>query len=316
MTILSFIFLSLLFLISIFLVFIFSAHQEYQEKKTNSFFYPKIYNKNGEFKYDFLPINNEKALDNIFLSLVFPAYNEKDRLEKAIERTIKYFNSLKINYEIIIVNDGSKDNTFEIIKKIIEKNPNNNIIGVNYIKNGGKGYAVKTGMNYVRGEYILMLDSDGATDIRDYEKLFNEIKGNENSIAIGSRKILLENVERVWYRNIMGIVNNIIVQNIIGVKGIKDTQCGFKLFTRKSARIIFKNLHIVRWAFDVDILYICKKSNIIVKEVPVNWKEIPGSKLVVLTATISFFRDYFAMISFYNSGFWKINLDKQFIDGK
>ena len=161
-----------------------------------------------------------------------------------------------------------------------------------------------------------MLDSDGATDIRDYEKLFNEIKGNENSIAIGSRKIILENVERVWYRNIMGIVNNIIVQNIIGVKGIKDTQCGFKLFTRKSARIIFKNLHIVRWAFDVDILYICKKSNIIVKEVPVNWKEIPGSKLVVLTATISFFRDYFAMISFYNSGFWKINLDKQFIDGK
>ena len=310
MGILTFILLSFILILIIYLIFIYTAHKEYTEKKSNPDFEPHTYNKEGEFKYPSLPLSSEKSQDNIFLSLVFPAYNEKDRLESAVDRTITYFDSLKIEYEIIIVNDGSKDNTFEIIKQLIQKYSNNKIIGITYSKNGGKGYAVKTGMNFIRGEYVLMLDSDGATDIRDYEKLMSSVKENDFSLAIGSRKIILENVERVWYRNIMGVVNNIIVQELIGVKGIKDTQCGFKLFTRKAARVIFNNMHIVRWAFDVEMLYICRKCNILVKEVPVNWKEVPGSKLVVVTATISFFRDYFAMITFYNCGLWKIDNSK------
>ena len=177
---------------------------------------------------------------------------------------------------------------------------------MSYPKNGGKGFAVKTGMQYVRGKYVLMLDSDGATDIRDYQTLYEKIKDEEYCVTIGSRKVIAEKAERVWYRNIMGVINNFIIRGCIGIKGIKDTQCGFKLFTRKAARDIFRNTHLVRWAFDVDMLFISQCLGIRIIEVPVNWKEIPGSKLVLLPATISFFRDYFAMICFYNTGYWKI----------
>jgi dolichyl-phosphate beta-glucosyltransferase len=111
----------------------------------------------------------------------------------------------------------------------------------------------------------------------------------------------------------MGVINNFIVRTLIGIGEIKDTQCGFKLFTKEAAQIIFGNLHLVRWAFDVDMLYICKKRNIYIKEVPVTWEEVAGSKLMLLPATISFFRDYFAMLTFYNTGFWTYNREQSLI---
>jgi len=103
------------------------------------------------------------------------------------------------------------------------------------------------------------------------------------------------------------MVNNFIVRNLIGIKDIKDTQCGFKLFSRKAANKIIFNLHLVRWAFDVEMLYIAQNTGIVVKEVPVSFEDVPGSKLNVFYASISFIRDFFAMISFYNTGYWRIN---------
>ena len=306
----------LIIFIIIFFLFIYTAQKDLNLRSTHPGYKATTYNskniKEG-FKYDSLPLLSKNPLNEIFLSLVFPAYNEEKRLSPALEKAVNYFSSLNIKYEIIIVNDGSRDKTLDLIKNEIIKYANlenlknrPEIIGVSYPKNGGKGFAVKTGMQYVRGKYVLMLDSDGATDIRDYQTLFDEVKNEEYCLAIGSRKVIAEKAERVWYRNIMGIINNFIIRGCIGIKGIKDTQCGFKLFTRKAARDIFRNTHLVRWAFDVDMLYICQYLGIKIIEVPVNWKEIPGSKLVLLPATVSFFRDYFAMICFYNTGFWKI----------
>ena len=306
----------LIIFIIIFFLFIYTAQKDLNLRSTHPGYKATTYNskniKEG-FKYDSLPLLSKNPLNDIFLSLVFPAYNEEKRLSPALEKAVNYFSSLNIKYEIIIVNDGSRDKTLDLIKNEIIKYANlenlknrPEIIGVSYPKNGGKGFAVKTGMQYVRGKYVLMLDSDGATDIRDYQTLFDEVKNEEYCLAIGSRKVIAEKAERVWYRNIMGIINNFIIRGCIGIKGIKDTQCGFKLFTRKAARDIVRNTHLVRWAFDVDMLYICQYLGIKIIEVPVNWKEIPGSKLVLLPATVSFFRDYFAMICFYNTGFWKI----------
>ena len=306
----------LIIFIIIFFLFIYTAQKDLNLRSTHPGYKATTYNskniKEG-FKYDSLPLLSKNPLNDIFLSLVFPAYNEEKRLSPALEKAVNYFSSLNIKYEIIIVNDGSRDKTLDLIKNEIIKYANlenlknrPEIIGVSYPKNGGKGFAVKTGMQYVRGKYVLMLDSDGATDIRDYQTLFDEVKNEEYCLAIGSRKVIAEKAERVWYRNIMGIINNFIIRGCIGIKGIKDTQCGFKLFTRKAARDIFRNTHLVRWSFDVDMLYICQYLGIKIIEVPVNWKEIPGSKLVLLPATVSFFRDYFAMICFYNTGFWKI----------
>ena len=102
------------------------------------------------------------------------------------------------------------------------------------------------------------------------------------------------------------LINNFIVQNLIGVKGFKDTQCGFKLFNRKAAKLIFKNIHLTRWAFDVEILYMALKTGIQVEAVPVSFEDIPGGSVQVFPATVSFFRDFMAMFAFYNTGFWKL----------
>ena len=297
--------------------FVYSSHYDYRNRIEKAHYRPKLYNNTGEFSYPILPIFSNGSQDNIFVSLIFPAYNEEERLGPTLDNTIQYFSCLKINYEIIIVNGGSTDNTFELIQKKISQYSNKDnlkdIICASYTGNGGKGWAVKTGINISRGKYILMLDSDGSTEIEEYESLYNSIKDEEYAIAIGSRnnnnlnEIERENVERVWYRNLLSKINNFIVKKCIGISDIEDTQCGFKLFTRKAAIDIFNNLHIVKWAFDVDILYISSKFGIRIKEIPIRWKEMPGSKLNIISASILFIRDYLAMILFYKTGFWKLN---------
>lgn len=119
-------------------------------------------------------------------------------------------------------------------------------------------------MRVSKGELILMLDADGATEITEYnkiEKLLHQGKVNGDSIVIGSRNHLVEEVvsQRAWYRNILMHVNNFIVNTLVGIKNIKDTQCGFKLFTRSSMRKIFTNMHLNRWAFDVEMIYIAQR---------------------------------------------------------
>lgn len=307
--------LSLMVLLGAFLViFIYSSHKDYVDRNTLDQYKPKVYKANGfDKEYKKYLLTNEKSVDNLDVSLIFPAYNEEKRLKRALDKTISYFSKSKLKYEIIMVDDGSKDKTFDLIKSEIEQNKLVNLIGVTYDKNGGKGYAVKTGIQFARGEFILMLDSDGATEISDFEKLLKNVKST-NGLAIGSRKIISEKVERKWYRNILGVVNNFIVRTLIGIKDIKDTQCGFKLFSRKAAQKIFSTLHLVRWAFDVEMIYIAQHSNITVSEIPVTWTEIEGSKLVFIPATMSFFRDYFALITYYNLGIWKIASEALHLD--
>lgn len=294
---------------------VYTSHLDYKKRKENNCYKPKYYSVNGQFSYPILPIFSPESQDNIFLSLIFPAYNEEFRLGNTLDNTIEYFTSLNLNYEIIIVNGGSTDNTFQLVSQKIEQysSKNNNlkdIICASYTGNGGKGWAVKTGIDISRGKYILMLDSDGSTDIDEFESLYNSIKDENYAIAIGSRKVdnnSNEIVERVWYRSLLSKINNFIVKKCIDIPNIEDTQCGFKLFTRQAAIDIFNNLHIVKWAFDVDVLYICNKLGIKVNEIPVKWKEMPGSKLNAFNASLLFIRDYLAMILFYKTGFWKIN---------
>ncbi len=152
--------------------------------------------------YPKLPLETKWPIDNVELSLVIPAYNEESRLESSIHDTIKFLKTLKIKYEIILVNDGSRDKTWDVIKSTMKKYPNEEIFGVTYNKNGGKGWAVSSGMKYAKGKYILMLDADGATKIEDYLKLRQEMTniektqtegGDEKGIlVIGSRQSNLE----------------------------------------------------------------------------------------------------------------------------
>ncbi len=235
-----------------------------------------------------------------------------------VESTIKFLNAPEnklnnLKYEIIIVNDGSKDNTWNIITSLVKKY-SDIVQGVNYDLNGGKGYAVATGMKFTRGANILMADADGAHDMKDYIKMQNEIKHDEYgqvipSVIIGSRHNAIQEeneVNRSMHRKLFGLINNFIVRQVIGLKDIKDTQCGFKLLTRKAAREIVFNLHLARWAFDVEMLYLAKEKEIKIVEVPVSFVDVEGSKLNVMTAAISFLRDYAAIIVFYSTGLWNV----------
>lgn len=171
----------------------------------------------------------------------------------------------KLDFEFVLVNDGSPDNTWEVIKGIVNDNKNLKIRGVTYIKNCGKGYAVRTGMKFALGEYVLMVDADGATDVNEIKRIISEIKNLENQhnsknvIVIGSRNQLKQVADRPFYRRLPSIVNNLFVRYFIGVKNILDTQCGFKMFTKESAKNLFSSMHLNRWAFDVELLYLAQK---------------------------------------------------------
>jgi len=291
--------------ISFLIVFIYTNYQEYREKITSKKYKPSIFNKDGKVNYNNLPLfSDNNPIYN--LSIIFPAYKETNRLPKTLNNILDYLKKLNLRFEIIIVNDGSPDNTLDIIKLNIEKYKDFPITGITYEKNAGKGFAVKTGISYARGKYILMMDADDAFDHNDIYDLYKIINGRNNMFLVGSRKINVKTTKRKWYRNIMGIINNLIINKLIGVGDIKDTQCGFKYFSRDAAQKIVNNLHLTRWAFDVDMLYVARKKNIEIKEVAVHFTDVEGSQLNIITATISFLRDYFSMIIFYNFGIWKI----------
>jgi len=158
-----------------------------------------------------------------------------------------------------------------------------------------------------------MADADGATRFSDFGKLessMHNIKQNGHGVIVGSRAqyhdVESESERRPWYRNISHIVFALLVDTLC-VKGVKDTQCGFKLFSRNSAREIFLSMHIERWAFDVECLYISQRKNFPIDEVIVEWAEIDGSHLSVISASVQMFKDIFRVPLLYRLGYWKFN---------
>jgi len=227
-------------------------------------------------------------IDDIYLSLVVPAYNEEKRLNPMMEETIQYCtkrraNDPKFTFEIIIVSDGSSDRTVDTAMKWVDKYPSDvRVMGL--IKNRGKGGAVKRGMMVSRGKHMLLMDADGATKFSDLEKLEAGLKSvvkKGHGICVGSRAHLQGQAEakRSFFRNVLTWGFHLVVKYIGGVTTIRDTQCGFKLFTRATANLIFPPLHLERWAFDVELLWIALSYGIPIHEVSVSWTEIAGSHL-------------------------------------
>lgn len=255
-----------------------------------------------------------KSLDLLDLSIVVPAYNEQDRLPVMLKETTEYFEKeslVKYNYEIIVINDGSKDKTTQVALDFQKSNPNINLKVIEYDFNKGKGGAIRIGMLTAVGNYLLMADADAATDIHDFKKVFDELKKIENNglaIAAGSRNHLVKDVvtKRKFYRNILMYCSNFVVNKICGVK-LRDTQCGFKLFTKATSQLLFNALHLERWAFDVELFIMANYHKIPVCEVPVNWQDVEGSKLNVVTASLMMARDYLLVKILYTLKVWKVD---------
>jgi len=266
------------------------------------------------------PFNESNG--DVSLSLVVPAYNEEERLPIMLDETLEYLENKQksdssFTYEIIIVDDGSKDKTTQVGLGYCKKYGSEKIRVLTFHKNRGKGGAVRMGVFCSRGQKILMVDADGATkfsDLQHVDKALDELKGGKNGMAlcVGSRAHLQDDAvaQRSFFRNILMFGFHFLV-SFLCVKDIKDTQCGFKLFTRKAALTLFSSLHVERWAFDVELLYIAQRLGIPIEEKAVNWQEIDGSKMVPIFSWIQMGKDLLLIRARYVIGAWALQLSGQ-----
>ena len=217
---------------------------------------------------------------DIFLSVVIPAYNEERRLPHTHVSTIDYLSRQSWNYEIIVVSDGSSDNTVNIVKQF--KHGYENIIILDNEQNRGKGYAVRQGMIAARGHLKLFMDADNATKINEIEKLLPFVPTHDVVIgsigALGAHMTQRETIFRI----IAGKLGNLFIRLLL-IPGIYDTQRGFKLFTKKAADEIFPRLVVSRWGFDVEALALARASGFLIKEIPIIWSHQQESKVGMLS---------------------------------
>jgi dolichyl-phosphate beta-glucosyltransferase len=211
-----------------------------------------------------------KKINNMEISVIIPAYNEAKRITPTIKSVVEYLDKLsKNNYEIIIVLDGSKDNTSKVVSKLAKKYKVIQIID-NKI-NRGKGAVVRQGMLESTGEYVLFMDADNSTRINELDQILPVMKQGVD-IVIGSRDMNDSKVEvrQARYKEILGDLGNLWIQLLL-VGGFKDTQCGFKVFAGDKARHMFSKLHMKGWSFDIELLALARHFGYSIKEMPVIW---------------------------------------------
>ena len=210
-------------------------------------------------------------------SIIIPAYNESARLGKTLDRVLAYVSAQQWDAEIIVVNDGSRDRTPDLVREYAERHSNVRL--VENPGNRGKGYSVRNGMLNASGEILLFSDADLSAPIEEAPKLFAAIESGAD-IAIGSRWLRpeLQTHRQSLLRQLYGRAFNLILRILLGLN-FKDTQCGFKAFTRAAAQRIFPQQKIERWGFDPELLYLARKSHLKVVEVGVAWAHDEGTRI-------------------------------------
>jgi dolichyl-phosphate beta-glucosyltransferase len=240
-----------------------------------------------------------KKKRNEIFSVIIPAYNESQRILPTLDRISEYFKNYFINFEIIVVNDGSNDNTLEILLQA--KNSIKTLQVTGYDVNKGKGFAIKFGVNISKGDFILISDADLSTPIEEVEKLMFYCESGYD-IAIGSRALKESEIiiRQPWWREFMGKSFNKIVRIIANID-FSDTQCGFKLFRGEIGRSLFRKSKIDRFAYDIEILYLAKKEGYKIKEVPIKWLNSPYSKVKPFKDSLQCLKDLIKIKLIHNS---------------
>ena len=236
------------------------------------------------------------------LSIVIPAYNEMKRIRPTLEAIDRYISNQNFSCEVILVDDGSQDQTASFIRNFIQGKNHYRLIQND--QNRGKGYSVRTGLLMATGQYRLFSDADLSTPLEDVEKLMAHMPAYD--VAIGSRRVkgaqLLK--RQPVYRELSGRIFSSLVWGLL-FPGYLDTQCGFKLFKADAVYKIFPKQQINGFGFDVEILYIAlKKCGLKVKEVPVRWMDSPLTHVRLMQDSIQMFGDLFKVKQYDRKGFY------------
>jgi dolichyl-phosphate beta-glucosyltransferase len=221
------------------------------------------------------------------LSIVIPAYNEQERIVATIGAIASHVSDLGFPWELLIADDGSKDATVQTVEELglanlkVLKTP----------KNGGKGRAVQRGMLAAEGDYILFADADNSTPIEEVSKLLAKLETDGFDVAVGSRAAEgAEEGKKSLLRHILSGGLRMIVKYGLRI-GVRDTQCGFKMYTRDVAKKLHSKQTIMGFSFDLEILFLASKFGYKVAEVPVAWVDAPGSKVDTRKEVQRFLRD-------------------------
>ena len=223
---------------------------------------------------------NDSTLNDLIAllySIIIPAYNESGRIRPTLDELLRYAQQCKWDAEILVVDDGSSDDTREIVREYGKEH--SQILLVENPGNRGKGYSVRNGMLHARGEICLFTDADLSSPIAEAQKLFEAIAAGAD-IAIGSRwlRANLQTERQPLYRQLFGRIYNLVLRIFLSLNFV-DTQCGFKAFRGEAARRIFPLQRIERWGFDPEILFLARRLGFSVKEVAVVWAHREGTRL-------------------------------------
>jgi len=210
-------------------------------------------------------------------TIVIPAYNESARLGATLEKVLGYVHAQGWDCEVIVVNDGSRDNTADIVRSLAAKDPILRL--VENPGNRGKGYSVRNGMLHSAGQIVLFSDADLSSPIEEAPKLLAALEDGAD-IAIGSRWLRAETQtqRQPLHRQLFGRIFNLMLRATLGLQ-FADTQCGFKAFKRPAVQAIFPQQKIERWGFDPEILFLARKLGFKTKEVPVAWGHSGGARI-------------------------------------
>ncbi len=223
-------------------------------------------------------MNTSASMDQApFISVIIPAYNEEKRIRESLITIQKYLDEQTYSTELIIVDDGSSDQTSVISKECLNGNQNHRII--HYSPNRGKGYAVKKGVLDAEGAYIAFMDADLSTPIDELEPFIKTLQSGYD-VVIGTRKNKEAKVckKQPFFRELLG-KGFTLLSNILLVRGISDITCGFKAFRKEAGQDIFRRQLIDNWSFDAETLFLANQLGYKVKEVPVTWYDALGTKV-------------------------------------
>jgi dolichyl-phosphate beta-glucosyltransferase len=223
------------------------------------------------------------------LTVVIPAYNEATRLGKHLSGVMEYLAKNYPGYELILVDDGSSDNTAKIISTAIRNNSRAKLIS--YTPNRGKGFAVKTGVLASHGDIVLFMDADLSTPLSEIPRILKMLDGTD--IVIGSRGKTDSKISKrpPLYRQLASTLFDQIKFTMVGLREFSDTQCGFKVFRGDVARKLFGQSQIDRFMFDAEILFLAQRAKYKIREMPVSWADAPGSHVRFWEGIVNMFRD-------------------------